>query len=197
MFDLEERETEPVPSSAASARAIDAALGPGQLALVTGPSGGGKSTILREVRKILRERGNAATVVNPERLAPGRVVDALDASLETTLVLLSSCGLADATILERRTGELSAGQRWRLALAVSMRRAQRRGPHATLLVDEFCSTLDRTAAACLCRTLRRWVRVRSIRAVCATHDDSLMEYLAPSVLAVQPLNGVARVQVRA
>lgn len=197
MFGLEGCAAEPVPAAGETARAIDEALGPGCVALITGPSGAGKSTVLRHLGALLRGRGHAAIVVEAGKLDEGvRVVDALRAPLAATLSLLASCGLADATVLERKVGELSAGQRWRLALAKSLRQSQRRGPHATLLIDEFCSTLDRTTGACLCRTLRRWVEPRAIRAVCATTDDGLMEYLAPAVLAVQPLHGPALIRTR-
>jgi ABC-type ATPase with predicted acetyltransferase domain len=197
MFDLPPRPIDPVPDAAATARAVDRTLDPGHIALITGPSGAGKSTILRHLSALLRDRGHAAFSVDPARLpSRRRVIDAFHAPLVTTLSLLSSCGLADATILERRTHELSTGQRWRLSLALALRRAQRRGPHATLLIDELGSTLDDVTARCLCRTLRRWIEPRAIRATCATHDDSLMEFLAPSVLVIQPLRAPATIETK-
>lgn len=199
MFDLAPRSDHPVPHAAATARAIDRALNPGQIALITGPSGAGKSTILRHIRAQLQQRDHAAIAVNPARLSSRRrVIDAFNAPLATTLCLLSSCGLADAMILERRIDELSTGQRWRLALAMALRRTQcRRDSHITLLIDELGSTLDSVTARCLCRTLRRWIEPRPLRAVCATHDDSLMEALAPALLIVQPLHAPAVLHSRA
>ncbi len=186
-----EQEVDRVPGAAETATEIDERLGPGQIALITGPSGSGKSTILELLRERLRARGHAAIVVNPECLPRRRVIDSLNASFDATLSLLACCGLADGPILERLPEELSTGQRWRLALAIALRRAQRSGPHATILVDELGSTLDRVAAMCLCRTIRRWIVPRTIRAVCTTHDDLLLESLAPSVLVVQPLHATA------
>ena len=196
MFDLRGAPADAVPGAVETAATIDSALHPGQIAFLTGPSGAGKSTILRHLRGQLRARGHAAITVDPARLTETtQVIDLWPTPLVTTLSLLACSGLADAAILERRVQELSTGQRWRLALAHALYRSRRRGPHATLLIDEFGSMLDQVTARCLCRTLRRWVEPRPIRAVCASHDDSLLESLAPAVLIVQPLNAAAIVRI--
>lgn len=186
----------PVPDARITAQAIDDQLQPGQLALITGPSGAGKTTILRELARQLCARGHRALTLDPTRLPDHKlVIDSLNAPLATTLSLLATCGLADATILETSVRFLSTGQRWRLALAAAFR-ATKPGTHTTLLIDELGSTLDATTARCICRTLRRFIQPRPIRAVCATHDHTLMEYLAPSILAVQPLQGPPIVSTR-
>lgn len=188
--------SQPVPDAHITAQAIDEQLQPGQLALITGPSGAGKTTVLRELARQLRARGHTALMLDTSQLPDDKpVIDSLNAPLATTLSLLATCGLADATILETPVRHLSTGQRWRLALAAAFR-ATKPGTHTTLLIDELGSTLDATTARCICRTLRRFIQPRPIRAVCATHDHTLMEYLAPSILAVQPLNGRAIVSAR-
>lgn len=176
------------PDGREAAAEIDRLLNPGEVAFITGPSGAGKSTILREVSRLLRARRHAAISVDPERLPDRAVIDCLGVSFDKTLNLLAVCGLADGPILGLRPRELSTGQRWRLALAIALRKAQRvqrRGGHATILIDELGSTLDRISARCLCRTIRRFVMGRPLRAVCASHDESLMEVLGPRVLVVQ------------
>jgi ABC-type iron transport system FetAB ATPase subunit len=197
MFGTPAAQRDPVPGALDTARAIDSWLVPGHIALITGPSGAGKSTILRELARELRERDHAAIAIDPARLRDSTtVIDALNAPLATTLSLLATCGLADATILETPIRHLSAGQRWRLALAAGLRRAQLRRTHCTLLIDELGSALDATTARCICRTLRRFIEPRPIRAICATHDHTLMDFLCPSLLCIQPLHAPAILSTR-
>ncbi len=197
MFGIPGAQREPVPGALVTARAIDSALEPGHIALITGPSGAGKSTILRELSHLLRERDHTPITIDPARLRDSAtVIDSLNAPLATTLSLLATCGLADATILETQIRHLSAGQRWRLALAAGLRRSQLRRGHCTLLIDELGSTLDATTARCICRTLRRFIQPRPIRAVCATHDHTLMDFLNPTLLCIQPLNTPAILSTR-
>jgi ABC-type hemin transport system ATPase subunit len=182
-----------VASAEEVAAAVDVRLMPGQVGFITGPSGAGKSTILGCLRKRLRGRGGVA--VDPALLPDKPVVDCLGAGFDWTLNLLAMCGLSEGPILARRASALSTGQRWRLALAVGLHRVRERGAgRGTLLVDEFGSSLDRASALCLCRTVRRFVTARQIRAVCASHDDGLMEALGPALLVVQPLHAAAIVR---
>lgn len=178
-----------------AAEAIDRLLRPGEIAMVTGPSGAGKSTVLRLLHRRLEARERV--VRTPARL-PGRpVVDLFRTPVEETLRLLALAGLAEATVFARRPAELSDGQRFRLRLAVMMARACSRGGPSLVLVDEFASTLDRTTARCVARTFWRWVsRNGSVRAVCATAHNDILEPLSPAVLAYVPLGGEARVARR-
>lgn len=181
-------------SAAEVAAAVDERLMPGQVGFITGPSGAGKSTILGCLRRRLR----GGVVVDPALLPDKPVVDCLGAGLDWTLNLLAMCGLSEGPILARRASGLSTGQRWRLALAVGLHRVRAKGAaRGTLLVDEFGSSLDRVSALCLCRTVRRFVTARKIRAVCASHDDGLMEALGPALLVAQPLHAAAIVRERA
>jgi len=102
------------------ARRIDASLGPGEIALVGGASGAGKSTVLRAMCRIARRDGRAATVVNGRVAREVPMIDLLDGDVETALRTLARAGLADATLLPRTPRELSDGQRARLALALAM-----------------------------------------------------------------------------
>ncbi|MGB0768003.1 MAG: ATP-binding cassette domain-containing protein [Phycisphaeraceae bacterium] len=105
------------------------------------------------------------------------------ASLERVCHWLSLAGLNDAAVMLRRPHVLSEGQRHRLRLAQAMAVAERR-PEAwsVLLADEFGSTLDRTTAHGLARSVRRWVSRSDVCLVAATAHDDLLEPLAPDVL---------------
>ena len=179
---------------------IELTLAPGQVVFVTGSSGGGKSTLLRLIRGAIHhghaEQPPALICANHLPDLPNQaLVDALavpevsthaappPAKLEQVCRWLSLAGLNDAAVMLRQPEQLSEGQRHRLKLAQAMAIAERRPePWAVLLIDEFGSTLDRTTAFALARSVRRWAAKSNICLVCATTHDDLLEPLCPDVL---------------
>lgn len=156
---------------AAVAARLNAELGAGGVALVTGPSGAGKSTLLRH---LARAEGAVAVRRLTVRQARARVASlSARTPLARWLGLLSRFGLAEARVLVSRAGDLSAGERARLELALGAARCERSaGPRRTLVVDEWCSVLDRPTAAGVAVGAARWARERGVRLIGATaHDD--------------------------
>jgi uncharacterized protein len=100
---------------------------------ITGPSGGGKSTILRLIAEKARESlADRRRIINFDELTlsaiPDRpLVDVFDLPLEKTTALLARAGLGDAFVMLRRPQQLSDGQRYRLRLAIAMHEAERWG----------------------------------------------------------------------
>ena len=115
------------------------------------------------------------------------VIDRLRVPIEQRLCRLSACGLADAHPLVTPAGKLSDGQKARLSLAIAIEKASRKRS-STLIVDEFCSTLDRTAAASVATSVRRSIPSETAL-VCATAHDDLIEHLRPDILVYVPLEG--------
>ncbi|MFZ4575305.1 MAG: AAA family ATPase [Phycisphaerales bacterium] len=108
--------------------------------LITGASGSGKTRLARAVASALHARGMRVVRADPARGSPRSnegILDVLPGPLPFACSLLARVGLADATLLTRRVGELSEGEGFRLLLA----RALSRGPDV-LVADEFCSALD-------------------------------------------------------
>lgn len=161
------------------------AMPPGSVILCTGPSGCGKSSLLREIARGARAAGervwDAAALVG--RAAPDRpIVDLFTLPLARTLGVLASAGLGEARLWARASGELSEGQRARLGVALAAARVGPRGTRPALLVlDEFCSTLDRVTARGVARTLRRWAGGSLCRVVCATAHEDITADLAPDL----------------
>jgi ABC-type lipoprotein export system ATPase subunit/GNAT superfamily N-acetyltransferase len=162
------------------------------IVLITGPSGGGKSTILRLIEH--RCRDFSRRVINLDQLPPAvdaPLVDIIaanstsaDALAEATRTL-SIAGLGDAFVMLRRPSELSDGQRFRLKLARAMQLADASDDAAIILADEFGATLDRPTAKIIAVNLQRWISRHAKRShtfVCATTHDDLLESLKPDVL---------------
>ncbi|MBX9735501.1 MAG: AAA family ATPase [Phycisphaerales bacterium] len=155
--------------------------------LITGASGTGKSTLLRGVRRELRDRG--VRCVRPRALttrdSTTRVIDLSPTSAPSLwLRQLGDAGLAEARLLNRLPRELSEGQRARLSLAIALASTHRDRRRRVLLADEFLAVLDRATAMSCASSIARAVRRDSDRPrsliVCTSHDD-LGDALCPDM----------------
>jgi len=157
-------------------------LNPGAVVMVCGPSGAGKTSLLRE----LSDRCPGAREVGRESFPKGRaVVDAVACrrSLGEALSILTACGLGEPRLWVRRFDELSEGERFRARLARSISlQLDGANPTAVLLCDEFGTILHRRAARAVGYNLGKLARRRGLPVVVATPDDDLMPYLQPNVL---------------
>lgn len=145
---------------------------PGEVALFVGPSGSGKSSLLRAAGEQLNAVDAMAL---PLTDAP--LVDALPGPLEERLGLLAACGLGEARLLLRTPAELSDGQRYRFRVALAVA-----GGSPFVLLDEFAAVLDRTLAKVLAFNVRKLASRAGVGVLCATTHDDLIEDLNPDVL---------------
>ena len=171
--------------------------GPGTLTLFTGPSGSGKSSLLRAAAGALRDAGTP--VVHVDRLDPPGVplADALAGKLpggfDAACALLSKCGLAEPRLFLRTPAELSDGQRFRYRLALAVARATARvgGDGRTpgvVACDEFAAVLDRTLAAAVAHNVRRLCDATGAGFLLATTHDDVAADLRPDARVRCALN---------
>ena len=162
---------------------LEMRVAPGEIVLVAGASGSGKSLLLRalawhasgrlgkwalppEIRSKAAESARVKVAVmrrpNP-RLSPIALLEKTGLELEPAMRLLASAGLGEAQLFIRPSETLSTGQRYRLSLALAL--AQKPD---LLLIDEFCESLDDYSAAAVCRRLRKEVDRSGLAVVAAT-----------------------------
>ena len=177
-------------------------LNAGTITLLTGASGAGKSSLLRELRK---RHSDGVTWIDLASLRLGNVpiVNCFDdRPLVETLRLLGRVGLGEAWSYLRTPLQLSEGQRFRLKLAMGLHRVETlatevASPRAVLVWDEFAATLDRLTAMIVARCVRRTSDAHPhVAAVLATSHDDLVDALAPETIVRCDFGRVEMVNAR-
>ena len=182
-------------------------LRPNSLIFITGPSGGGKSSLLALIAQATEDRLAEASLIRFDALPPLPDLPLVDALSEDTqdddvmpaLRLLSLVGLADAFIMLRKPSQLSEGQRYRLQLAQALALSSRScAPLCIILADEFGATLDRITAKIIARQIRKWTRTSKtpLCVIAATMHDDLLESLEPDLLVEKGLGTAIEVVER-
>jgi hypothetical protein len=150
---------------------------PGDLVLFTGPSGSGKSSLMREAAAQLGAVDAAAL-----ELPAAPLIDALPGSVDDRLAALAGCGLSEARLLLRKPAELSDGQRYRFRLAFAMsHQPADAGRSPWVLADEFTASLDRPLAKVMAFNLRKLVTRTGVGVLAATTHDDIADDLNPDV----------------
>lgn len=170
-------------------KGLDFHLCDSEIILVTGPSGTGKSALLRAMARFtcgkykrfgfpagIKVRCTSSsfsplkisTLIKPNRNKSAiELMMARGLSVEESLRVLASGGLAEAQLFVRPARTLSVGQNYRLSVALALAREP-----DILVLDDFCESLDRFSAAAVCRRLRKATAQGSLAAVVATADPS-------------------------
>lgn len=195
-------------ATAGTVRQVELTIAAGDVVLLSGASGTGKSTLLRRIEGVLRRMQNVecrmmndeanpqSEIRNPKNDAGNfavvrltdipldsarAVVDCFDMPLEETLGVLSRAGLSEARVWLRSPAQLSEGEQFRYRLAKFMA-----SDAQVLIADEFCAALDRVTARVVAWQLGRCIRQSGRAAVVATSHDDLDRDLRSSVVLRLP-----------
>ena len=176
---------------------------PGEVVLVTGASGSGKSTVLKLMTKGISDL-RAIMDINGEMdgIEPKDVVqlttswddqspliDQVGSSVKEAIEILNSVGLAEAHLYVKKPHQISDGQRYRFAVAVLCDSSK-----SVWVADEFASSLDPLTAAIVGKGVRK--RAYSSGAtlvVAAPHASHFVESLVPNKIVTLRWGGVAEI----
>ena len=146
----------------------------GDVVYITGQSGSGKSTVLRELSASMTELGVAD--IDGVELRDVPLIDQIGKDMNTALNYLSIAGLNDAYLFIRKPKELSDGQRYRFRLAKMIESGAR-----VWIADEFLAVLDRTTAKVIAFNMQKIARKAGATLMVATTHTDMVNDLAPNV----------------
>ncbi len=156
---------------------------PGGITLIMGPSGAGKTSLLREIARAHPQSRNVNEVtftptqaVVDQVLTPGELTDALR--------ILTQCGLGEPRLWLRRYDELSVGEQFRARLARTVGLAHRDAAPPLLLCDEFAAALADRQARALAHSLRRLVARTGLCLIAASTRGDLVVDLQPDCVVL-------------
>jgi ABC-type ATPase with predicted acetyltransferase domain len=148
----------------------------GDVVYITGQSGSGKSTVLRELASLMNQSALTVSDIDQVELLDKPLIDQIGQSTQEALTYLSIAGLNDAYLFIRKPSELSDGQRYRFRLAKLVESGAK-----VWIADEFLAVLDRTTAKVIAFNLQKVARKVGATVLVATTHSDMVEDLAPDI----------------
>jgi ABC-type ATPase with predicted acetyltransferase domain len=149
---------------------------PADIVYILGQSGSGKSLLLRDLVRQMREEGKKVADLNEIELEDKPVIELLGKTTVEATNLLAKAGISDAWIYIRKPSELSDGQRYRLKLAKIMEMDA-----DVWVADEFGAVLDRATAKIIAFNIQKVARERGRTLMVATTHTDLEAELGPTL----------------
>lgn len=144
-----------------------------EVCYITGASGSGKSSLLRELKK---QYGYDDLSLQEIMSSNKSLIDLIGNDTKEAIELLSLTGLGEAKLFVKHPNELSDGQKYRFQLAWLL--DQKRN---MIMIDEFTSFLDRTTASVVAFNMQKICRRKGVKLIVATAHNDLEEFLKPDI----------------
>ncbi|CDL80991.1 ATP-binding cassette domain-containing protein [Xenorhabdus szentirmaii] len=149
----------------------------GDVVYITGQSGSGKSVILRELQRLMKDEGKTVASIDDITFDDDKnVIDQVGKTTAEALSLLSMAGLNDAYLFIRKPSEMSDGQRYRLKIAKLIESGAN-----VWAADEFGAVLDRVTAQAVTSNFQRAARKIGATVMVATTHEDLINALRPGI----------------
>ena len=174
-------------------KSLDLSIKKGEIILIGGASGTGKSILLSTLEAIINKNKNIenlnkeicleyklklknTTVASIKKIKSNKSpIDFLRNILEESLKYLSSSGLVEPQLFVRQSNHLSVGQSYRLSIAYGLSQKT-----DILLIDEFCECLDKFSTYSICKRLRSIAEKKGTSFIAATATvEKVMNVLKP------------------
>jgi uncharacterized protein len=159
----------------------------GEICYITGPSGSGKSVLLREFFNSFAG-DNKINIDDIPLPTDKSCVDCVEGGFLETLRTLSNAGLTDIFCVLNSPATLSEGQKYRYRIAKAIASDKQ-----FIFADEFCSQLDRVTAAVISHNLRKLATKTGKTFILASSHDDLLADLMPEAIVIKHLAGDAEV----
>jgi ABC-type ATPase with predicted acetyltransferase domain len=149
----------------------------GDVVYVTGQSGSGKSTVLRELAAVMTKSGAKVADIDKVELRDVPLIDQIGTDTNNAIELMTIAGVTDAYLWMRKPAELSDGQRYRFRLAKVIESGA-----DVWIADEFLAVLDRYTAKLLAFNLQKIARRQMATLLVATTHTDMKDDLAPNLI---------------
>jgi ABC-type lipoprotein export system ATPase subunit/GNAT superfamily N-acetyltransferase len=150
-----------------------------EITAIVGPSGSGKSLLLKEVEKLLPSSKRLTFDFDLNK----PLINLIGKSTKQAIQILTLVGLGEGNLFLRKFSELSDGQKFRALLAVNIYNLSLNNHDTYLIIDEFCSNLDLKTAIGLAITISKVPTVFSgIHLILACNNEKITESLHYSTL---------------
>lgn len=142
------------------------------ITFITGPSGSGKTSLGKYIKEKL---GYVENNMYFDKQKP--IIDSLSGSFRQTLYYLNMVGLAEAFIYLTPYLHLSEGQKFRFEMAYILSQGK-----DYILIDEFCSLLDRETAKIVSYNLQKIIRKFNKHIIVISSHKDIVNFLSPDIL---------------